>query len=339
MRPRYFSFPALFILFLTLLACSGRGDDLRIYEQEKVMMGTIMKIKAVAPGNAEDSTRAAFEAAFGEMSELESELSEWQSASPVSAVNREAGVKSVKVPDAVVTVAEKALEIATMTDGAFDVTFKPVGQLWNVKERTAPPPQDSIATALALVDYRQIRLERANSTLYLAKKGMEIGFGGIGKGYAAWRAGEVLKQHGIRNFIINAGGDLYVEGKKDDRFWTSGIKNPDQDNPKPVTTFNVIATCGVATSGDYENFFTWKSERYHHIIDLKTGYPAKGMKSSTVFSSDPAKADAYATAFFIMGYEKALAVVAEDPSVAFILIDCDNKVMRSPNLGQFIQEH
>ncbi|WP_237073426.1 FAD:protein FMN transferase [Prosthecochloris sp. GSB1] len=338
MRPRRFPLPSVFILFLTLLACSGGGDDLRIYEQEKVMMGTIMKVKAVAPGGAEDRTRAAFEAAFREISELESELSEWQPASPVSAVNREAGVKSVQVPDAVVTVTQKARKIAETTNGAFDVTFKPIGRLWNVENRAVPPPPDSIRSALSLVDYRAIALDTAKQTLYLKKTGMEIGFGGIAKGYAAWRAGEVLQRHGIRDFIINAGGDLYLSGKKGEWFWRSGIQNPDDVKGRPVFSFDVVSSCGIATSGNYENFFIHEGVRYHHIIDLSTGYPARGVKSVTVFSGDPAKADAYATAFFIMGNKKALQIVAEDPSLAFILIDSKNRIFRSPNLDSFIRE-
>jgi len=338
MRPRYFSFPALFILFLTLLACSGENNDLRIYEQEKVMMGTVMKIKAVMQGEEEEKTQEAFDAAFREISGLESELSEWQPASPVSAVNREAGIEGIMVPDAVVTVTEKALEIARITDGAFDVTFKPIGRLWNVKERTSPPPLDSIRIALKLVDYRQVELDTLKKQLFLKKPGMEIGFGGIAKGYAAYRAGEVLEEHGIYNYIINAGGDLYVKGKKGEQRWTSGIQNPDKEQTKPVLAFSVIKPCGIATSGDYESYFIYEGTRYHHILDLSTGYPARGVKSVTVFSEDPAKADAFATAFFILGHEKALRIVGQDSSVAFILIDDKDKLFKSPNIGEFIEE-
>lgn len=338
MRPRRIPLPTAFILFLTLLSCTEPADTLRIYEQEKVMMGTVMKIKAVAKGDAEAKTEEAFGAAFREISALESELSEWQPASPVSAVNRKAGLEPVEVPEAVVTVTQKALDIAEVTEGAFDVTFKPIGRLWNVKERTSPPPPDSIRAALKQVDYAQIELDTLQNTLFLKKQGMEIGFGGIAKGYAAFRAGEVLEAYGITDYIINAGGDLYVRGKKGDRQWTSGIKNPDSKQKKPLLAFSVVKACGIATSGDYESYFVHEGTRYHHIIDLKTGYPARGVKSVTVFSEDPSKADAYATAFFILGHEHALRVVEQDPSLAFILIDSKNRVFRSPNLDRFIRE-
>lgn len=301
-------------------------------------MGTVMKIKAVEEGDAEEKAQEAFGAAFREISELESELSEWQPASPVSEVNRKAGIGRVKVPDAVVTVTEKALDIADVTDGAFDVTFKPIGRLWNVKERASPPPPDSIRAVLSQVDYRQIELDTLQNTLFLKKQGMEIGFGGIAKGYAAYRAGEVLQEYGINNYIINAGGDLYVKGKKGDRRWTSGIKDPDTKQRKPLLAFSVVKPCGIATSGNYESYFIHEGTRYHHIIDLKTGYPARGLKSVTVFSEDPSKADAYATAFFILGHEKALLIVEQDPSLAFILIDDKGTIYKSPNIGEFIEE-
>ena len=326
------------LLSLTLLSCSEPAGKLRIYEQEKVMMGTVIKIKAVAGGDAEEKTEDAFSAAFLEIAELESELSEWQPASPVSEVNRKAGIERVKVPKAVVTVTQKALDIADVTEGAFDVTFKPIGRLWNVKERTSPPPPDSIRAALSHVDYKQIELDTLQNTLFLKKKGMEIGFGGIAKGYAAFRAGEVLEEYGITDYIINAGGDLYVKGKKGDRRWTSGVKDPVTRQKKPLLAFSVVKACGIATSGDYESFFVHEGTRYHHIIDLTTGYPARGVKSVTVLSEDPSKADAYATAFFILGHEHALRIVEQDPSLAFILIDNKDMMLKSPNIEEFIRQ-
>ncbi|TNJ36877.1 FAD:protein FMN transferase [Prosthecochloris vibrioformis] len=337
-KPALSTVTLLFAVFLSLSACQKAPV---IFEQQEVMMGTIMKIKTAAAGRTERETREACQEAFDEIARLEMELSEWKPETPISQINRLAGMeKATKIPASAVEVTRSALEIATRTNGEFDITFKPIGRLWNVKERLVPPSADSIKQALSLVDYSQIELDTLASpaTLRLAKKGMELGFGGIAKGYAALQAGEVLRSRGFDDFIINAGGDLYISGTKGDRHWVSGIKNPQDPSKPPVAKFEVIADCGIATSGDYENYFTWEGERYHHIIDLSSGYPAKGMKSSTVFSVDPSKADAYATAFFIMGYEKALEVVQQDPTVAFILIDNENNLLRSPNLSTFIKE-
>ncbi|MEE9905741.1 MAG: FAD:protein FMN transferase [Chlorobium sp.] len=327
----------IFLFCLLLLACEQKGLDHRIYEQEKVLMGTVMKIKAEALQQDEMKTREAFDDAFRLIAALESDLSEWQEASPVSLVNRNAGINPVAVPEPVVTVTRKSLEIALISDGAFDVTFRPLGRLWNIRSRKMPPPADSIAVIARLVDYRLIELDTLRSTIFLKKPGMEIGFGGIAKGYAAWKAGELLKDRGIVNFIINAGGDLYVHGSKNGSSWSSGITDPDnKTGGKPVIAFRILKPCGIATSGNYENYFVWQGKRYHHIIDPSTGYPAEGIKSATVFSDDPAKADAYATAFFILGYDKALEIIGKDSKAAFILIDKDNRILRSPNLGRYI---
>lgn len=338
MHTRYASLLTKLLVFLFFISCTQAADNLRIYEQEKEMMGTTVKIKAVAAADEEEKTQEALDAAFQEIARLESELSEWQPASPVSEVNRKAGIMNVQVLDAVVTMTEKALEIADVTDGAFDVTFKPIGRLWNVKERTGPPPADSIQAVLTLIDYKQIELDTPKHLLFLKKPGMEIGFGDIARGYAAHHAGKVLEKHGINNYIINVGIDLYVKGKKGEQHWTSGIKNPNPEKEKPLLAFSVVKACGIATSGNYESYFIHEGTRYHHIIDLKTGYPARGSKSVTVFSEDPAKADAYATAFSILGYDKAIKIAQENPSLAFILIDDKDAIYKSPNIGEFIAE-
>ena len=170
---------------------------------------------------------------------------------------------------------------------------------------------------------------------------MHIGLGAIAKGFAAKAIGNVFKKHGINNFIINAGGDLYIEGSKKgdsntEDFWTSGVQDPDKrDNI--ILKFKVIRSGAVVTSGDYENFFVYNGKKYHHIIDTRTGYPATGMKSVTIFSSDPTYADAFATSFFILGYEKSLKIVEKRNDLAFIMIDENRNILKSPNVEKFVE--
>ena len=156
----------------------------------------------------------------------------------------------------------------------------------------------------------------------------------IAKGYAAGKAGDVLKLAGIDNFIINAGGDLFVSGNKKGKHWISGIKNPEGDL---FFKFNIKNDCAVVTSGGYERFFNYKGKRYHHIISAKTGYPAEGLKSVTVISKNPALADAYATSFFILGYDKALEIVKKKKGLDFIMIDADNNILKSPGINDAIE--
>jgi thiamine biosynthesis lipoprotein len=330
---------SLLLSFLSILfSCSARLDEAPVYEQEKVLMGTVFKIKAASRGIPEEKVEAAFTNAFHRIASLESQMSEWIAESPVSEAARQSGLTPVPVTMDLANVTELGLAISDSTGGVFDPTFLPLGRLWDIKHRKSPPPPDSIAAALKLVDYRDVRLEREKMTLYLEKKGMKIGFGGIAKGYAAREAGRILERAGIEDYIINAGGDLFVHGRKDGGEWSSGIQDPDRKDAPPLIRFKIKRECGIATSGGYENFFIWNGRRYHHIIDLSTGQPASGMKSATVFAHDPAKADAYATAFFILGPELSRARTMRDTTLAYILIDSTGRVHRSPNLSAFIEE-
>ncbi|WP_245527646.1 FAD:protein FMN transferase [Chloroherpeton thalassium] len=310
-----------------------------MYEQEKILMGTLFKIKAYY--NTKDFSRAQLDSiaalSFAEVDRLEQDMSEWKPESPISMAATFSGEKPVKITPEIREVVDMALAISERTSGAFDISFKPLGQLWNVKQRTVPPTKAEIDSAAKLVNFKNIVLQPDSLTLFLKQKGMRIGLGGIAKGYAAKKAGEVLENAGIENYILNAGGDLYFSGSKNGTLWTSGIKDPDGESA-PVMTFEIRKKLGIATSGDYENFFMYQGEKYHHIIDLRTGFPAKGLKSVTVFSEDPTLADAYATAFFILGYKPALQIVKQLPGLAFVMIDTENQILKSPNVAEFISE-
>ncbi|PIU19388.1 MAG: FAD:protein FMN transferase [Elusimicrobia bacterium CG08_land_8_20_14_0_20_59_10] len=325
--------PALFFIFL--ISCGGEAGP-AFYEKQRVLMGTVFKIKAFrgGSGKSREEFSAIAEKAFGEVARLESELSEWRADSPVSAAAADAGLKPVKITPDTARVVELALGISAETRGAFDISFKPLGKLWDVKKRKVPPAAEEIEKALALVDYRNVVLNSRELTLFLKKRGMAIGLGGIAKGYAAGKAGEILKKAGLNDFVVDAGGDLYYSGSKGGERWTGGIKDP---KGGLFLKFRVKRDCAVVTSGGYENFFVHEGRIYHHIIDTATGYPAQGPVSVTVFAQDPALADAYATSFFVLGYEKALGLVKEKKEVEFILIDSGSRILKSPDIGKYAE--
>jgi len=331
----------IFALFLLLFfGCKHNpASEELIYEKEQILMGTVFKIKVAVDENeiSKSGLDTLINEAFAKIDSLEQDMSEWIASSPISQVAANSGKQPVKITPDIAELISEALAISRQTNGAFDISFKPLGRLWDVKNRTEPPTDAEIDSAKQYVDFTQIQLDSAKLTLFLKKPGMQIGLGGIAKGYAAKAAGQVLASHGIRNYIVNAGGDLYFAGKKGEKHWTSGIKNPENPN-EPFSKFEIIKDQGIATSGDYENFFVYNEKRYHHIINPKTGYPSEGYHSVTVFSENPALADAYATAFFLVGYENALKIVEEVPTIAFIMIDNDYDVIKSPNLDQFIRE-
>jgi thiamine biosynthesis lipoprotein len=324
---------ALPLLFL--LSCGG-AEGPEFHEKQKVLMGTLFKIKVFrgSSGITRERFAAIADKAFDEVARLEAEMSEWREDSPVSKAAAKSGLVPVKITPDIATVVETALAVSAETGGAFDISFKPLGKVWDVKKRKAPPAEEEVKRALALVDYRSVVLDRRNMTLFLKKKGMSIGLGGVAKGYAAGKAGEVLKEAGLNNFVMDAGGDLFVSGSKGDSLWSTGIKNPEGGF---FARFRIKGGRAVVTSGDYENFFIYEGVKYHHIIDPRTGYPARGLKSVTVIAEDPALADAYATSFFIIGYEKALEIAKRRKGVEFIMIDDGGNILKSPGLENAVE--
>lgn len=325
----------LIITLLSYISCSS--PDYKIYESQKILMGTLFKIKACAKNQiTQKQFNETAEMAFAEVSRLESRMSSYNPESIISLVNKNAGIKPVKITDEILEVVGTALEISAQTGGVFDISFGPFGKLWNIKHRKAPPSKKEIEETKKLVNYKNIVLDEKNKTLFLTEKNMSIGLGGIAKGYAAQKASEILIKNGIKNFIVNAGGDLYFKGAKNKASWTSAIKDPD-GKPANLLTFKVKTDMAVVTSGDYERFFIYKGKKYHHIINPNTGYPAEGIKSITVFAADPALADGYATAFFVLGYEKSLKITEKNTDIAFIMIDNKNCILKSPNVGRFVE--
>jgi len=307
------------------------------HEAQRELMGTIVKIKAYGKGLSRERFDGVSRDAFAEIARLEKEMSEWIPESPISQAARFAGQKAVPVSEEIIAVIDLSLTISRQTGGAFDISFKPLGLLWRVEKRKVPPRDEEIRAALHLVDYRDIVLDRGRRTLFLKRPGMAVGLGAIAKGYAAGRAAVKMAEGGIRDFIIDAGGDLYFSGNRGGKSWTCGIQDPDRRDGQAIR-LKVRTDCAIVTSGDYERYFDFQGRRYHHIIDTRTGYPATGMKSATVLARDPAVADAYATSFFILGPEKAAEIVGRTPGVAFILIDDRGKIWRGGPLHEFVEE-
>jgi thiamine biosynthesis lipoprotein len=324
----------LLLVLLCTISCSNKPET---FTAEKILMGTTFKIKAsLKTSKQKKLIRQTCQKAFEKISRLENQMSVYKPNSIVSLVNKNAGIKPITVTNEIMEVVNDAFEISNQSEGVFDITFGPLGKLWNIKHRKVPPDAAEIEQAKKLVNYKKIVLNKQNKTLFLKDKEMSIGLGAIAKGYAAGKAAEILKNNGFENFIINAGGDLYYSGKKDKEFWTSAIQNPDSKSDF-ILKFKVKTDTAVVTSGDYQRFFKYKSKKYHHIINPNTGYPAWGVKSVTVFTHNPAIADGWATAFFIMGQKKSLEITEKNPNIAFVMVDSANRILKSPNLNKFIE--
>ena len=271
--------------------------------------------------------------AVEEISRIEALLSTYQETSETNLINKNAGLKPVKVSDEVFSLIKRSKKISEITDGTFDITYGSIDQrFWNFDTEMTELPDEVLARkSIALIDYRNIILNTEEKTVFLKNKGMRIGFGGIGKGYAAEKTKNLLKNLGVKAGIINASGDLSCWGiPENGKPWTIGIAHPDFAE-LPFSTLEVT-DLSVATSGNYEKYVMINGKRYSHTINPKTGFPVHGIKSVTVISPNAEISDALATPITILGTEKGLALINQLKDIECIIIDDDNKFYYSEKI-------
>lgn len=293
------------------------------------IMGTELEMTV----NVADITTVepALAAVVTEMRRIEEMMSEWKDDSPVSLINRNAGKKPVEVPDELFKVISAAQQVSELTDGAFDISWAAMRGLWNFApghERV--PTEDEIKDALRLIDYRNIELDPKKKTVFLKKAGMSIGLGGIAKGYAVDKAMEALYRMGIKNAIVKAGGDMRVQGASDDGPWQIGIQDP-RHKERFIAKLS-LTNISLSTSGDYERYFIKDGLLYHHIIDVKTGYPARGCRSVTLIAPDTMTSDALSTSVFILGPVEGMKLVEKLKGVEAVIVDADGKITTSSGM-------
>jgi thiamine biosynthesis lipoprotein len=226
-----------------------------------------------------------------------------------------------------------AREIGDWTGGGFDVTFGALSGLWKFdhdQDDRIPPPEE-VRKLLPLIDYRVLHLDEAARTAYLTRKGMRAHLGGIGKGYAVDRAAEILRSRGVRDFLIQFGGDLYVGGTRGGRPWRLGIQDPRGAAERSFAAID-LSDSSFSTSGDYERFFLRGGRRYHHILDPHTGQPARGSRSVTIVAETATLADALSTGVFVLGPEKGMALIERLPKIEGVIVTDRNAVLVSSGL-------
>lgn len=311
---------------LSFAACSRLGGSSGgIYKDTRVIMGTYITITAAGKGLTEEQATRAINAGFAEVTRVDELMSTYKPQSQLSEVNREAGIKPVKVDPEVIEDTEQALATARATGGAFDPTIGPLVSAWKIGGKDARiPTQAEIDKARALVDYRQVVVDRANGTVFLKKKGMSLDLGGVAKGYASDRAVEAMKKAGVKGGIVACAGDIRAFGTRPDGSpWGVGIQHP-RDKDAVIARVE-LRDAAISTSGDYERYFIKDGVRYHHILDPRTGYPARGLMSLTVIAKQSWKADSM-TKMFVMGPEKAKAFAAAHPEVEVLMVDSQGKI-------------
>jgi len=281
----------------------------------------------------ESESRAAekIDRAVEEISRIEKLFTTFSDSSITCRVNAQAGLQPVEVPGEFFQLVKRAQKISELTQGAFDLSYGSVDKsLWNFDQTLTALPTAEARRNLRLINYRNIILDEQNCTVFLKEKGMRIGFGGIGKGYAADRASQVLKDLGIQNGVVNASGDLKTWGTCNGKSWTISVADPDT----PAFPFSEleVGEMAVATSGTYEKFTVIDGKRYSHTIDPRTGLPVTGIKSVTVICPYAELADAMATPLSILGIEEGLNLINQMSRMACIIIDDHNRIFTSKNL-------
>ena len=328
----YITAIAVLCSMVILVSCK----DSHTYRVGRPLIGTLINLTIVTDSEAHAAKAA--EAAFAEIARIESLFSPFRKESDVYRLNAFGGDREVPVSGETLNLLEQAVEISSATDGAFDITFATLSGLWKVgSDPFVPPSMERVRRLLGSMGAEAIILLKQKNSAHFRNRNTKIGLGGIAKGYAILRAIQVLRKHGITDAIVDAGGDVQVIGNRDGSSWRVGLIHP--------RTKNIIAALAlepgqsVATSGDYERFSMYKGKRYHHILDPRTGFPAEGMTSVTVICADPVAADAFATAFFVMGKERARKILSRRRDLRTILIDKNMNISASRELkGQVTWE-
>jgi thiamine biosynthesis lipoprotein len=294
------------------------------------LMGSRFDITVVAQN--EEIGYINIEEAIAEISRIEKLISSWDPDSETSLINKNAGIKPVKVSDELFKLIERAKVVSEITDGAFDISYASMDEVWKFDgSMTHPPTPAEIKRSIARVGYKKIILNSELGTVFLKDVGMKIGFGGIGKGYAADRTKELLISKQVKAGIINASGDLTTWGTKaSGEKWLIGIANP--LSKEKIFSWVPVVESSVATSGNYEKFVTFNGTKYSHIIDPRTGYPTSGINSVSIFSKSAELCDALATAVFIMGRDSGLAFIGQLPGTEAIIVDSNNKIFKSSGI-------
>ncbi|MGB9340239.1 MAG: FAD:protein FMN transferase [Polyangiales bacterium] len=311
------------------------GEASALLSRTRPLMSTVFRIQVdSAPANAEMAIRHAFE----EIERLETVLSEWRDDSDIAKVNSLAGNKPVKVGADALRVIDAGMDVSMWSRGAFDLSWASLWGLYDFRPDSIKiPSAQELKPRLALIDYEKIRVSKKYKTVFLKKRGMAIGTGGIAKGYALDQAGAILRGAGVDNYMIFGGGQVQVHGERDGRPWRVGIQHP--RDPSSYFAALESTSASFSTSGDYEHaVFDGAGRRWHHIIDTKTGLPADKSLSVTIMTSEGIYADALSTAAFVLGPVKALKMLARIayPAEA-VIVGADCKVYMTPKANKRIR--
>lgn len=321
--------PGILLIISTLIFISSVQAQVA-RSRMAMLMGSRFDFTIVAADSA--TAERYIDTCIAEVRRIEYLLSDWKEETPVSNVNRNAGIKPVKVDPEVIAITERALEYSRLTNGAFDISFAAMEKIWRFDgSMTTMPAPEAVKKAVEKVGYQNIIIDHKDSTIFLKLKGMKIGFGALGEGYAADRCKAMMLARGIKAGIVNGSGDMNTWGRQPGgKRWNIGIRDP-FDN-ESLFAILPLRTTAVTTSGSYEKFLTIEGKRYSHIINPATGYPATGLSSVSIFGPSAEKANFLSTSIMVLGREKGVALLKRFKHYRYIIVSDEGKFTASKNL-------
>lgn len=320
----------LSILFICLISIRS-FSQIHTVSSDTLLMGSAFSFTSVS-----DSFQLAFKAndeAIKEVTRIESLISSWNKDSETALINNNAGINPVKVSTELFELIERCIKVSELSNGYFDISFASIDNIWKFdgKTKIELPSDEQISNSIKNINYKNIILNKEEQSVFLNEKGMKIGFGAIGKGYAAFKAKEKMQSIGINSGVVNAGGDLLSWGTKTvDMPWTIGVADP--KNKEKIIFWLNISDMAVVTSGNYEKYVEINGERYCHIINPKTGWPVKGLSSVTIICENAELSDALATTVFVLGKDDGLKLIDHLDGIECIIIDDNSELYFSKNL-------
>jgi thiamine biosynthesis lipoprotein len=295
--------------------------------RDEAIMGTAIHVELWGDDLRHGNSAAA--AVMDEMHRIDRAMSPHKPESELSVINREAARRAVPLSDEMYTLVEQALAFSKLTDGAFDISYAAVGQLYDYRLRVRPSAED-LERARALVGWQHLQLDPQARSLRFGKPGMRIDLGGFAKGHAVDRAAALLRRRGITSAIVSAGGDSRVIGSRGERPWTVAIRDPRREGE--VVAVLPLEDVSVSTSGDYERYFDDGAERVHHLIDPSTGRCPHHVHSVTILADNGLASEALSKAVFVLGVERGLALIETQPGTDAVVVDAKGVLHASTGL-------
>ncbi|WP_224036546.1 FAD:protein FMN transferase [Clostridium gelidum] len=322
----------IIILILIFIFATGKLEKPEVVKSSYAL-GTIINLK-VCGKKGERAIKEAIE----KLNDIDDKMSAFKEDSEISKITSKAGVNSETVSKDTYFVVKKAVEYSKILEGTFDPTIRPLVKLWNIgTKEEAIPEKYQIEETLKLVNYNDVILDESSHSIMLKHNKQALDVGGIAKGFAADEVRDIFYKHNIKSALIDLGGNIFALGSKEDGTpWKVGIQNPIKPRGEYIGILSV-KNKSVVTSGNYEKYFMKDGQRFHHIIDPKTGYPSKSkIISATIISDNSIDGDGLSTGVYIIGIDKAMKIIEAIDGIEAIFITEDKKIYKTSGLDKEI---